>query len=131
MAKKPITTSKHVTVFNAQITASNLRIKSSLSTLSATERGREVLSAFRLFCESSGASGLDMSGQSALLALFREFTFGGRRDFLEEIPQVAEVELRKALANIANLSTEFGDSADDVLKTAKTLALEALRKTAL
>lgn len=97
--KKPITTKKHVTVFNKQLTDSNLRIKSSLSTLGTSERGNDVLVAFRTFCETSGARDLDMSNQSALLALLREFTFGGRRDFLAEIPKAPDY--RHALERIA------------------------------
>lgn len=69
---------------------SDLRIKDAVRALSSSERGRRVLGLFRTFAESKDVQGLDMSNQSALVTLVRELTFGGRRDFISELPKDAK-----------------------------------------
>lgn len=66
------------------------RIAASLKTLQANHRGRVVLRMFKDMALQGGAVGLDTDGQAALVCLTRELTFGGARDFLNEIDLCAK-----------------------------------------
>lgn len=70
--------------FKERIAASNQRIATALSTLSAHDRGQAALRDFKRMAKGV-AKGLDMQGMDALKVLFQEWQ-DGRRDFVDKIP---------------------------------------------
>jgi hypothetical protein len=81
---------------------SDRRIEAAVKQLSSHDRGRKVLSHFRSFCEESGATGLDLSSMSNLICLFKEFSFGQRRDFIARLPKLP------TFADVEAVGIEFG-----------------------
>lgn len=67
---------------------SALRVVEAVRVLHGSERGQCTLRLFKAMMV-GGAQGLDMTGQSALISLTREATFGGQTAFLELIGGVA------------------------------------------